>query len=64
MKLEQLRRNILPKVEIKDYNVMIDGQNFFDQPIKNIKRTYYNISKIATGQGNDYATGVLFQRAL
>ena len=25
----------LPKVEIKDYNVMIDGQNFFDQPVKN-----------------------------
>ena len=23
----------LPKVEIKDYNVMIDGKNFFDQPI-------------------------------
>ena len=22
----------LPKVEIKDYNVMIDGKNFFDQP--------------------------------
>ena len=43
---------------------MINGQNFFDQPIQNIKRTYYNISKIATGQGNDYATGGLFQRAL
>ena len=64
MKIEQLRRNILPKVEIKDYNVMINGQNFFDQPIQNIKRTYYNISKIATGQGNDYTTGGLFQRAL
>ena len=25
----------LPKVEINDYNVMIYGQNFFDQPIKN-----------------------------
>ena len=23
----------LPKLEIKDYNVMIDGKNFFDQPI-------------------------------
>ena len=26
----------LPKVEIKDYNVMIDGRNFFDQPINSI----------------------------
>ena len=25
----------LPKLEIKDYNVMIDGKNFFDQPINN-----------------------------
>ena len=27
----------LPTVEIKDYNVMIDGQNFFDQPVKIFK---------------------------
>ena len=25
----------LPKKEIKDYNIMTDGQNLFDQPIKN-----------------------------
>ena len=29
----------LPNVEIKYYNVMIDGQNFFDQPVKNNLRT-------------------------
>ena len=29
----------LPKVEIKDYNVMIDGKNFFDQPINSINKT-------------------------
>ena len=28
------KRYNLPNVEIKDYNVMIDGKNFFDQPIK------------------------------
>ena len=49
----------LPKVEIKDYNVMIDGKNFFDQPVKNDKVTYENIRKIATGQGDDYTTGCL-----
>ena len=27
----------LPNVEIKNYNVMINGENFFDQPIKTIK---------------------------
>ena len=29
----------LPKVEIKDYNVMIDGKNFFNQPINNDYKT-------------------------
>ena len=49
----------LPNVEIKDYNIMINGENFFDQPIKNKKVTYENIRKIATGQGDDYTTGCL-----
>ena len=38
---------------------MIDGKNFFDQPIKNNKITYANIRKIATGQGYEYTTGCL-----
>ena len=46
-------------MEIKDYNVMIDGRNFFDQPIKNDLKTYNSIRKIVTGQGDDYTTGCL-----
>ena len=34
------REYILPKVEIKDYSIMIDRRKFLDQPIKNDKRTY------------------------
>ena len=49
----------LPNVEIKDYNVMIDGRKFFDQPVKNDLRTFDNIQKIAIGQGDDYTTGCL-----
>ena len=49
----------LPIVEIKDYNIMINGENFFDQSIKNNKLTYENIRKIAAGQGDDYTTGCL-----
>ena len=49
----------LPDVEIKDYNIMINGENFFDQPIKNNKVTYENIRKICTGSGDDYTTGSL-----
>ena len=49
----------LAKVEIKDYNVMIDGRNFFDQPRNSMTKTYESIRKIATGQGDDYTTGCL-----
>ena len=52
-------RYYLPTVEIKDYNIVINGENFFDQSIKNNKITYDNIRKIATGQGDDYTTGCL-----
>ena len=38
---------------------MINGENFFHQPIKNNKVTYENIRKIATGQEDDYTTGCL-----
>ena len=53
------KRYYTPNVEIKDYNVMIDGKNGFDQPVRNDKVTYENIRKIAIGQGDDYATGCL-----
>ena len=49
----------LPSVEIKNYNVMINGENFFDQLIKDNKVTNENIRKIATGRGDDYTTGCL-----
>ena len=38
----------LPTVEIKNYNVIIDRRNFFDQPIKNNFKRYDNIRKIST----------------
>ena len=49
----------IPNVEIKDYNIMIDGKNFFDQPINNMIKTSVNIRKITIGQGDDYTTGCL-----
>ena len=36
---------------------MIDGRNLFDQPINKDIKTYENIRKTATGQGDDYTTG-------
>ena len=37
---------------------MIDGRNLFDHRIKNDLEIYHNIRKIATGQSDDYTTGV------
>ena len=38
---------------------MIDGKNIFDQTVASDIRTYDNIQKLSTGQGNDYTTGCL-----
>ena len=35
---------------------MINSYKFFDQPVKNEIKTYGNIKKITTGQGDDYKT--------
>ena len=38
---------------------MIDGKNYFDQPVKNSMTRYDNIRKIVTGQGDHYTTTCL-----
>ena len=38
---------------------MIDGKNFFNQPVKDDNVKYENIRKITIGQGDDYKTGCL-----
>ena len=53
---ESYRKYYLPTVEIKDYNIIIDERNSFDQSIKNNLETYDNIRKIATDPGDDYTT--------
>ena len=55
---ESQKQYSLPTVEMKNY-VMIDGKIFFDQPFKSDLKTYDNIRKIATGQGDDYTIGCL-----
>ena len=44
-------------MEIKNYNVVIHGRKFFDQPVKYDLRTYDNIQIIKTGQEHDYKIG-------
>ena len=46
-------------MEIKNYNVKIDVQNFFDQPVRHKLIKYDHTQKIVTVQGDDYTTGCL-----
>ena len=50
----RIQINYLPKVEIKDYNLTIDGKSFFDQPINSKFKTYEIIRRIVTDGGDDY----------
>ena len=51
------------RVKIENYNIKIDGRNFYDQPINDSIKEYDEIRKISTGLGNDYTTGCLLDFA-
>ena len=51
----------VPNVEIKDFNVLIDGKSFFDLPVKNEEETYEKI--IDMSNNNGYTTGNLLDFA-
>ena len=51
---ETVTRYFLPRVNTTNYNVLIDGRNFLDQPINDLIKQYDEIRKTATGQGEDY----------
>ena len=47
-------------IEIKDFNVLIDGKIFYDLPVKNEEEAYEEVFKMS--RNNDYTTGNLFIR--
>ena len=51
------RKYFLPRVNIINYNVLIDGRNFYDQSANDQIKKYDEIRKTSTGQGEDYTTG-------
>ena len=57
------RKYFLPRLKIKNYNIEIDGKNFYDQSINDLIKQYDEIRKISTGQGDDYTTGCLLDIA-
>ena len=50
------RRYFLPRIKTENYNIEIDGRNFYDQPINDLIKQYDEVRKISTGQGDDYTT--------
>ena len=57
------KRYFLPRIEIKNYNIEIDGRNVYDQPIDDLIKQYDEVRKLSTGQGDDYTTDCLLDFA-
>ena len=57
--VDSYKKYFLPRVKIGNYNIEIDGRNFYDQPINDSIKQYDEVRKISTGQGDDYTTGCL-----
>ena len=49
----------LPRIDLNKYNVIIDGRNFYDNPIEMDIEKYRELKKVMIGKGEDYTTGSL-----
>ena len=56
---ESRRRYYLPRAEIKDCNVLIDGRSFYNQNVNSSILRYNELLKMTTGRSEDYSTGCL-----
>ena len=62
--INSFKKYFFPRVKIENYNIEVDGRNFYDQPINDLIKQYDEIRKISTGQGDDYTTGCLLDFAV
>ena len=53
------RKYYLPRIDLKKYNAIIDGRNFYDNPIESNIKKYRELKKVMIGKGEDYTTGSL-----
>ena len=53
------RKYYLPRISLNKYNVIIDGRNFYGNPIESDIGKYRELKKVMIGKGDDYATGSL-----
>ena len=61
--VDSYEKYFLPRVKIDNYNIEIDGRNFYDQPINDSIKQYNEVRKISTGKGDGYTTGCLLDFA-
>ena len=59
VKRDSHRKYFLPRVDINDYNILIDGRNFCYQNISDDFKKYEKLRKVMTGRGEYYTTGNL-----
>ena len=53
------RKYYLPRIDLEKCNVIIDGRNFYDNPIEGDIQKYRELKKVIIGKGEDYTTGSL-----
>ena len=53
------RKYYLPRIDLKIYNVIIDGKFFYDNPMESDIEKYRELKKVMIGKGEDYTTGSL-----
>ena len=49
----------LSRIDLRKYNVIIDGRNFYDNPIESDIKKHRELKKVMIGKGEDYTTGSL-----
>ena len=57
--VSQQRKYYLLRISLNKYNVIIDGRNFYDNPIESDIEKYRELKKVMIGKGEDYTTGSL-----
>ena len=46
---DSFKKYFLSRVKIENYNIQIDGRNFYDQPMNDSIKQYDEVRKILTG---------------
>ena len=59
--IDSYKKYFLPRVKIENYNIEIDGRNFYDQRINDLIKQYDKIRKISPRKGDDYTAGCLLE---